>query len=82
MVHVQAAHMINIYELGFDATNNNHINNNNNNITSICTANKININKNGNIFWLKYIYVAQVCELQMAKLLIAIRFIWNALYYK
>lgn len=32
MVHVQAAHMINIYELGHDTTNNIHINNNNNNI--------------------------------------------------
>lgn len=42
MVHVQAAHMINIYELGFDATNNNHINNNNNN------NNKINNNNNNN----------------------------------
>lgn len=31
MVHVQAAHMINIYELGADATNNNHTSNNNNN---------------------------------------------------
>lgn len=55
MVHVQAAHMINIYELGFDATNNNHINNNNNNNnnnTSNNIAHKIiNTNKIGE-FWL------------------------------
>lgn len=53
MVHVQAAHMINIYELGFDATNNNHINNNNNNNnnnTSNKIANKIiNTNKIGKL---------------------------------
>lgn len=51
MVHVQAAHMINIYELGFDATNNNHVNNNNNNNTNISGSNDASpLNKlNGNV---------------------------------
>ncbi|XP_031620081.1 hybrid signal transduction histidine kinase E [Contarinia nasturtii] len=50
MVHVQAAHMINIYELGFDATNNNHINNNNNHSNSNNNNNNNNniINNNNN----------------------------------
>lgn len=47
MVHVQAAHMINIYELGHDATNNNHLNSNNNIISD--TSNNNNIAKNDNI---------------------------------
>lgn len=46
MVHVQAAHMINIYELGHDATNNNHLNSNNNIISD--TSNNNNIAKNDN----------------------------------
>lgn len=51
MVHVQAAHMINIYELGYDVTNNNHINNNNNNInTNNGNINKIIGNKMGKMF--------------------------------
>lgn len=56
MVHVQTAHMINIYELGIDATNNNHINNNNNNINNnnnnntktICNSISSNIHKTNN----------------------------------
>lgn len=46
MVHVQAAHMINIYELGHDSTNNNHINSNNN---SESNNNNNAFNKHDNI---------------------------------
>lgn len=42
MVHVQTAHMINIYELGSDATNHNH-NNNNSAITNNNNSNSSNI---------------------------------------
>lgn len=41
MVHAQAAHMINIYELGTDATNNN---NNNNNLDDVPSSKDIGIN--------------------------------------
>lgn len=40
MVHAQAAHMINIYELGTDATNNN----NNNNLDDVPSSKDIGIN--------------------------------------
>lgn len=50
MVHVQAAHMINIYELGTDTTNNNHnINNNNNNNNNNTSNNKNKANSNSNV---------------------------------
>lgn len=47
MVHVQAAHMINIYELGLDAaTNVQHNNNNNHNVSNNNNNNSNNSNAN------------------------------------
>lgn len=60
MVHAQAAHMVNIYELGTESTNNNHHNNNivdadaqtnngNNLVTRSLLSDTLNKNENGMI---------------------------------